>query len=98
RRGPLLPRPEPDGDGRGAEVTRLLQAPHREVPQVEVPARLAPGLRRVLLQRIEGEARRPGEGAGLLQGSLQVPRERRLRLRALQAGLVLLQPGRLREG
>ena len=48
---------EPDGDGRREEGARRLQAPDREVPQVEVPARRLPGLRRVLLQQLEGQAR-----------------------------------------
>ena len=84
--------------GRRPKSARRVQAADREVPEVQVPARRVPGVRRVLLQQLEGQARHAREGARVLQEGRRVPREPGLRLRALQAGLVLLQPGRLPEG
>ena len=86
-----------NGEDRKALVAykRLIE----KYPKSQVPARRAPGLRRVLLQQLEGQARRSWRRRSTAyKKAAEFPESQVYALRPLQAGLVLLQPGRLPEG
>ena len=84
--------------GRGAEGAGRLREAGEEVPEVAVHPRRVPGLRRVLLQQPQGQARLAAQGARGVQAAADYPESQVYALRPLQAGLVPLQPDRLPAG
>ena len=76
----------------GGPGARVLPPPDQGLPELEVRARRLPVVRPVLLRQ-----GRDGSGQEVLREGRAVPQVAGLRLRRLQEGLVLHQPGRLQD-